>query len=222
MSRVHCMASGTPPYPPPPRPFRTRSVAAADWFRIHPFDAATGLYGPTQFNHSKRSNARFSPLVYRGKVVPTLYAAQTPRGAIAEILLHDVPTPSAGYLHDWEKDQSSNLHLSQISLSKLQLVNLTSTGLRSAGLAVADLFESEKPDYPRTREWALHIWKTLPEAQGLQWMSVRDNSCAVAMLFEDRIATSDVQNAHNSQPVSHFESEVMQLLDDLGAAMGGT
>lgn len=215
------MASGALPYPPPAQPFRIKALPAADWFRVHTYDAATGQYGPIQFNNSKHGNARFSPLVDGSKIIPTIYAAQNPRGALAEILLHNAPTPSTGYLHDWEMDRASNLHLSQIKLAELNLVNLTTTGLRSAGLQVADLFGTEAPDYPRTRAWALHIWKTMPKAQGLHWMSVRDNRCAVLMLFKDCLKKGEVQDAHNSQHISHFESELVQLLDDLGAAIAG-
>lgn len=113
--------------------------------------------------------------------------ASTQRGAIAEIVLHDAPTPSTGYLHDWEHDKASALHLSEIELPALHLVNLTATGLRAAGLQVADLFGTEQPDYRRTRQWALWIWQQMPEAQGLHWMSVRDNTSAIVMLFGDRV-----------------------------------
>lgn len=35
----------------------------------------------------------------------------------------------------------------------------------AAGLKPIDLFEGEKDDYPRTREWALWIWQNMPDAQ---------------------------------------------------------
>jgi hypothetical protein len=140
------------------------------------WDAATGRFAPTAFNDLGLGNARFSPLVdpASGSVIPTLHGASTLRGAIAEIVLHDAPMSSTDYLHDWERDKASALHLSEIELPALRLVNLTATGLRAAGLQVADLFGTEQPDYPRTRQWALWIWQHLPEAQGLHWMSVRD------------------------------------------------
>lgn len=217
------MASMAPlPYPPPKNSFREHSVPAGIWYRVHNYDASTGLYGPTQFNDTKRGDARFSPLVdSTGKVIPTIYAAKTVRGAIAEILLHDVPTPSTNYQHDWERDKSGNHHLSRISLTDLSLVNLTTLGLRAAGLTVAEFFGTEKPDYPRTREWALHIWKTMPKAQGLHWMSVRDNTCEVVMLFGDRLKSNNIQDERDSKHVIHYEAELMKLLDDLGASLAG-
>lgn len=211
------------PSPPPPQPLRCypQATGAGRWFRVHEWDPATRRYGPTAFNDSGRGNARFSPLVDPAtqRVIPTLYAARTVRGAIAEILLHDAPTPSTGYLHDWERDRQSRLHLSEITLAPLRLVNLTTTGLRAAGLHVADLFGTEKPDYPRTRDWALWIWRSLPQAQGLHWMSVRDNTCEAVMLFGDRLGASLLRPAGQPTPIARYERVVLQLLDEMGAGL---
>jgi hypothetical protein len=209
------------PYPPPAKPFKTKPFAGGTWYRVHRFDPVSGHYPPAGFNDTPNGNARFSPLIdpATNRVIPTLYAAQTQRGAIAEIVLHDVPTPSTGHLHDWEQDKASLLHLSEIVLAELNLVNLTTTGLRAAGLKVADFFGTEKPDYPRTRQWALHIWQQLPAAQGLYWMSVRDNTCPVVMLFGDRLPAGAVRDAANTQPIAAFENQVMQLLDELGCGL---
>lgn len=200
---------------------RPNSLPGGTWYRVHRFDPMSGRYPPAGFNDTPNGNARFSPLIdpVTGRVIPTLYAAQTQRGAIAEIVLHDVPTPSTGHLHDWEQDKTSLLHLSEIILTELTLVNLTTTGLRAAGLKVADFFGTEKPDYPRTRQWALYIWQQLPAAQGLYWMSVRDNTCPVVMLFGDRLPAGAVLDAAHTQPIAAFESHVMQLLDELGCGL---
>ena len=209
------------PYPPPAKPFKVKAFLGGTWFRVHRFDRGSGKYAPDEFNDTTTGNARFSPLIdpATGSVIPTIYAAQTRRGAIAEIVLHDVPTPSSGHLHDWEQDKASQLHLSEVVLAALSLVNLTATGLRAAGLEVAQLFGTEQPDYPRTREWALHIWQNMPTAQGLYWMSVRDNTCPVAMLFGDRVAADALQDAGNSQAIAAFEGEVLELLDELGCGL---
>lgn len=210
------------PKPPPAHPFRCHARAAAGrWHRVHLWNAATGRFAPTAFNDSGQGNARFSPLhdPASGSVIPTLYAASTQRGAIAEIVLHDAPTPSTGYLHDWERDKASALHLSEIELPALHLVNLTATGLRAAGLQVADLFGTEQPDYRRTRQWALWIWQHMPEAQGLHWMSVRDNTSAVVMLFGDRVTADVLRPLLGPTPIARYESTVFHLLDELGAGL---
>jgi hypothetical protein len=209
--------AGALPEPPPPHPFKLETQKAGLWYRVH-----RGEYGPAQFNDTDKGDARFSPLLNpaTGAVIPTIYAAATVRGAIAEILFHDAPMPSTGFIYDWERDRTSSLHLSAIHLGSLRLVNLTSLGLRAAGLSVADLFGTEKPDYPRTRRWAQHVWQTHPTAQGLRWMSVRDNTCASLMLFGDRISPAACQDAANSQPVEAYEAEVMGVLDSLGGGLG--
>jgi hypothetical protein len=209
------------PIHPPAQPFKTKPFSGGTWYRVHRFDKGTGKYTPDAFNDTTNGDARFSPLVdpATANVIPTIYAAQTQRGAIAEIVLHDVPTPSTGHLHDWEQDKAGTLHLSEVVLARLNLVNLTTTGLRAAGLQVADFFGTEMPDYPRTREWALHIWQSVPNAQGLYWMSVRDNTCPVVMLFGDRVAGADLQDARNTHPIAAFETQVLQLLDELGCGL---
>lgn len=183
---------------------------------MHSWDAATGRFAPTAFNDSGQGDARFSPRLdpASGNVIPTLYAARTQRGAIAEIVLHDAPTPSTGYLHDWERDKASALHLSEIELPPWHLLNLTATGLQ-----VTDLFGAEQPDYPRTRQWALWTWQRMPEAQGLHWMSVRDNTSAVVMLFGDRIAPAALRPVAGPTPIARYESTVFHLLDELDAGL---
>jgi hypothetical protein len=186
---------------------------------VHPHDATTRKCAPAAFNASGLGDARFSPLVdpVSNKPIPTIYAAKNERGAIAEVVLHDVPTPSAGYLHDLERDYRANLHLSRIRAPAVRLVNMTTMGLQAAGLKPVDLFESEKGDYPRTRKWALWIWQNMPDAQGLRWMSKRDNQCEVIMLFGDRVNQSDVVDDGSSQPLQAHEGLVIELLDEMGA-----
>lgn len=215
------------PHPPPAHPLRTKAFEGPyptyRWYRVHRHDPLTGDYGPVQFNDTDRGSARFSPLVEpaTGRVIPVIYAAATVDGAIAEIVLHDIPTPSTGHNHDWERDKAGSLHLSHIGidLAALQLVNLTTTGLKAAGLEVADLFGAQVSDYPRTRAWALHIWQTLPHAQGLYWMSVRDNTSPVLMLFGDRIHASVLSDLGNSLPIARYESNVLALLDGMGCGL---
>lgn len=216
------MASATPaPYPPPAHAFRTLRHKAGNWYRVHPFDATTGNFAPAAFNGSGLGNARFSPLVdpASGKTISTLYAAKTERGAIAEIVLHDVPKPSAGYLYDLQRDYQAGLHLSRIHVAEVRLVNLTSMGLQAAGLQPADLFAGDKPDYPRTRAWAVWIWQQLPQAQGLRWMSRRDNQCEAIMLFGDRVAEGDVIDDGATQSLQDHEALVVALLDEMGAGV---
>lgn len=229
MSSVRCMADVSP-WPPDsgaPTPtihFKTTTKwhsSSAIWYRVHKFDASTGLYGACQFNDSPVGNARFSPLVdpKTGSVIPTIYAAGTKRGAIAEVTLHEAPTPSKGYVHDWQRDCNGNGHLSCINIGELQLVDLTAVGLKGAGLKVSDLFDGNQTDYERTRKWAMYIWQSMPSAQGVWWMSVRDNTCPVVMLFGDRCPANCLHEVIAPIHIRHFEAEVISLLEDMQAIM---
>lgn len=209
------------PEPPPAHALRLTRCDAGAWYRVHEFDPATGRYAPQAFNDSGRGNARFSPLVdpASGRVIPTLYAASTPRGAIAETVLHNVPNPSTGYLHDLAADKAGPLHLSRLALPELDVVNLTSTGLQAVGLQPHQLFATEQIDYPRTRRWSLWIWQHMPHAHGLFWMSRRDNRHQVLMLFGDRLAAGSVLDASDTRPIAAFEDLIIELLDEMGAAV---
>ena len=213
-------APATPHLPPPTHSFLLKTHAAKDWFRVHPFDVTTGKYQPAHFNASGLGNARFSPLFNPAtmKAIPTIYAANKERGAIAEIVLHNVPSPSTGYIHDLEADYRNKLHLSRVRTPELDLVNLTSTGLQAVGMAPSHLFDGEEDDYPRTRAWALWIWQNMPRAQGLHWMSKRDNTCEVIVLFGDRIPAG-IEDGGHSMPLEHYEDLVIEQLAEMGAAV---
>jgi len=193
------------------------------WFRVHKFDRATGDFAPAAFNDSGRGWARFSPLVNPtiGKPVPTIYAASNEKAAIAEVVLHNVPTPSTGYLHDLEADYQAMLSLSRIRSPALSLVNLTATGLKAAGLTASDLFDGDEDDYARTQAWAQWIWESMPAAQGLHWMSKRDNRAEVVVLFGDRIAAS-ITDEGDSRPLRAYEQLIVDLLDEMGAGVAPT
>lgn len=208
----------------PPVPFQYFSPWKNNnsvWYRVHPYDPATGRYGSCQFNDSSLGNARFSPLIdpSTGKVIPTIYAAATESGAIAEVTLHEAPTPSKGYIHDWQRDCNGIQHLSSITIAPLELVALTSLGLKGAGMKVSDFFDGNQPDYERTRAWALYIWQTMPDAQGLWWMSVRDNRCPVLMLFGDRCPPNALAQVSPPQHIRHFEADVIALLEQMQASI---
>lgn len=209
------------PLPPSEHPFRTLVRPAAAWYRVHNYDVVSKRFGAAAFNDSNNGDARFSPLIdpASGNVIPTIYAAQRPEGAISEVVLHDVPTPSTGHLHDWTRDKASNLHMSQIGLPDLELVDLQSQGLQAAGLEVWELFGTNMPDYARTRKWAVHIWQSMPSAQGLLWMSRRENEGAVIMLFGDRIPAGTVTVNLTPKPIAEFENIVLGILDRLGCGI---
>ncbi|MEN8502070.1 MULTISPECIES: RES family NAD+ phosphorylase [Paraburkholderia] len=209
------MASGL--MPPPRKPVPLLPVAARGWYRVHDLDPRTGKFSAASFNDSGLGNARFSPLRRpdTGEVVPTIYAASTMRGAIMETVLHNVPVPASGYVHDIERDLASNLHMSTIAVREVQLVNLTSTGLRAAGLKRSDLFDGDAQDYPRTREWAAWLWAEYPDAQGLIWMSKQDDQSQAVMLFGDRM--SEPMFLDKKSHIADHEDLIIELLAEMDA-----
>lgn len=201
------------PEPPPVRGRPTLiELPPAAWWRVHPFDPATGRFGPARFNDSGLGDARFSPLwqapgaaagprrkpakaaeaaaapTMLRTPVPTLYAAATVEGALMETVLREVPTPSEGYLHDLQRDLDAPLRLSQVVLGEpLQVVDLTKIGLQRMGLKPSQMFETDAADYARTRGWAEWLRTAAPAAQGLLWLSARQPESRAVMLFGDRI-----------------------------------
>jgi len=206
------------PVPPPKHSFRALPHKARVWYRVHPFDAATGKYGAAAFNDSGLGLARFSPLrnPATGKPIATIYAGSSVNVAIMEVVLHNVPSPSTGYLHDLQRDYDAKLILSRVRTPALSLVNLTATGLKAAGLSVTDMFDGDERDYARTQAWALWIWQNMPGVQGLHWMSKRDNRDEVVMLFGDQIKTG-FKDDNDSQTLEAYEQQIIDLLAEMGA-----
>nr|WP_255763709.1 RES family NAD+ phosphorylase [Pelomonas sp. P7] len=212
--------SGASKRPPAAHVPTVRDLVPADWYRVHEYDAATGAYDSTAFNGSGRGNARFSPLVRPdGSVIPTLYAAQAPRTAIAEILFHDAPYPSTGWTFDWsshDDPSKSRTHMSIVSTPPLKLASLTTFGLQAAGLEVHDLLAGNSGVYPVTREWALWFYEQMPAIQGLYWMSRRDNEHACIMLFGDRVSGLKRKGREH---ISAYEADVLNTLVAMNAGI---
>lgn len=200
-----------------------RTVQPGIWWRIHRLSPRTGLFASQAFNTSGRGHARFSPLRAGRRVVPVLYAAQTLDGALMETVLHDVPFPSTGHIHDLQRNLQSDLHASRISLTApLQLVDLSKLGLQRMGLRVSQMFETDACDYARTQAWARWLHITVPQAQGLYWMCARQPECAGLMLFGDRAAAGVVApTAESSLHVGHPQvlAALLALLHRLGCGV---
>lgn len=206
--------------PPAPHDPTLVTLPPGRWWRAHPFDAATGRWAADAFNDDPRADARFSPLRdAAGRVVPSLYAARSEEGALMESVLRDVPFPSTGYQHRFARDRAGPYHLSPVEMRQpLRLVDLTSAGLAAMGLRPSDLFESNRPDYPRTREWAVWWRERQPAAQGLYWMSRRFNEVPVLVLWADRVPPGTVLPLAPPRHVRHFEALTLQLLERLGGS----
>ena len=151
-----------------------------------------------------------------------MYAAATLDAALMEVVLHGVPYPSEGHIHDLDRDLNSPLHASEIEIVQaLRLVDLTKIGLQRMDVTPSAMFETNADDYPRTRRWATWLRHTT-EAQGLIWMSVRQPEQKAVVLFGDRIDDAAVHTVTGStRPLADpsVRAELLGLLDRLGCGV---
>ena len=84
------MAKDRASYVPPNVPTKIKLTpwgADTTMYRVH-----ETIYAVDEFNSNRKGNARFSPILDpSGNVIPRLYAATTPRGALMESIFRDVP-----------------------------------------------------------------------------------------------------------------------------------
>ena len=119
---------------------------------IRPDDAPRGTdaaYAANLFNPSPTGNARFSPIRDEaGAVIPTLYAATTPRGALMETIFHDVPY-KAGFKRVSTSRMARKFHSTLAFHVDFRLVDLSRVALRKLGVAPSHLIDTTKAHYPK-------------------------------------------------------------------------
>ena len=187
--------------------------AGTRWLRVH-----EKRYESTQFNPSPDGNARFSPIKNAlGLIIPTLYAAEDDASALMETVLHDVPSPSAGFIYvpPAVEDRQLATITNQVPL---QLGNLTVMGLRRLGLLGAVVVDGDKPTYGETRDFGQALHAARGDIQGLIWDS-RQTKKEVIVLFEDRLP-ADALACIGSTPITDrsVQSILYDLLEILGAS----
>lgn len=98
-------------------------------YRVHDV-----IYAVDQFNPSPKGNARFSPILDpSGHVIPTLYAATTPRGALMESVFRDVPYRT-GFKHVDTKRLEGRVCSTLHFRADFQLLDLSKVALRGLGM----------------------------------------------------------------------------------------
>ena len=182
-------------------------------YRVH-----DTLYAVDSFNPSTFGNARFSPIQdSAGEVIPTLYAATTPQGALMETVFHDVPY-KPGFKRVSVNRLKDKLSSTLVFLSKFELIDLGKIGLRRLGIHPHDLIDTTKARYPATRKWAESLYAAYPQAQGLIWPSRQDDRARAVVLFGTRIGASDLRPAGISFPLMEngvVHEVVKELATDL-------
>lgn len=176
--------------------------------RVHSED-----YEGDEFNPGLKGNARFSPICNaEGDPIPTLYAADTFEAALMESVFHDVPhTP--GFKQFDKRKLAGQEHSTVQTTQDLKLADLSSKPLRKLGVTRKQLIDTEKDQYPQTREWAEAIHTQDPDIQGLYWTSRQDDSARAVMLFGDRISKGVLQQVGDSRSLLKDEQAYGEVLD---------
>ncbi|MDX7274354.1 RES family NAD+ phosphorylase [Serratia marcescens] len=176
-------------------------------------------YKADQFNPGRVGNARFSPIQNAdAEAIPTLYAGVTMACAMMETVFHDVPyAPGVKTL---DKGKLSGQVHSMVEVTQdLQLTDLSSVPLRKLGVSRKQLIDTEKDQYPATRQWAEAIHRQSPESQGLSWISRQDDTARAMVLFGDRIPAKALSQQGDSRSLlddTEAYDEVFDLAEQLG------
>lgn len=178
-----------------------------------------GKYAGDQFNPGLNGNARFSPIKdASGEPIPTLYGGSTFECAAMETVFHDVPF--APGLKTLDKTKLTGQVHSQVKPdADLILADFRNKALRKLGVARSQLIDTEKDQYPITRQWAEAIHKQCPDVQGICWTSRQDDSAQALMVFGDRLKKGDLQPAGASRNLvsdSKAYGEVLALAEQIG------
>lgn len=170
-------------------------------------------FAADQFNPGKKGNARFSPIKDgKNQPIPTLYGGTTRDCALMESVFHDVPH-TAGFKSFDKAKLVGQVHSTVQVAAPLQLVDLTSVPLRKLGITRKQLIDTEKDQYPGTRQWAEAIHKQCPLAQGLSWVSRQDDSARAVVLFGDRITNGTLLVQGTSSSLIEDSSTYDAVLD---------
>ena len=206
---------GMTPLPPPILHITLTSWPAGTVLhRIHKLD-----YGAVQFNPGLVGNARFSPIAGAdGSLIPTLYGGSSFACAAMESVFHDVPFTPGFKAYDKNK-LAGHGHSQCVAARDLVLADLTSRALRKLGVERKQLIDTEKDQYPLTRQWAAAIHAAFPQVQGLCWIARQDDSARAVVLFGDRIADGVLQPAAATRslvddPVAY--GELLALAEQIG------
>jgi len=178
-------------------------------------------YRADQFNPGQLGNARFSPIGNdAGQPVPTLYASTTVDCALMETVFHDV-SHATGFKPFVREKLAALVHSSVRMERALQVADLSSVALRKLGVTRRQLIDTDKDQYPVTRQWAAAIHHQCPQVQGLCWVSRQDDSARALMLFGDRIA-DDALRPHGDSRSLLDDGNAYDAILDLAKRIGVT
>ena len=196
----------------------TVSVPRSVWWRVY-----SQKFNPLDFNGTDQGNARFSPIRDKDRSIsPIIYCGSTPKVALMETVLHDVPLPSDGYIHispTREKEMRNIVGLS--NRDPMTLVDLSTLGLRRLGLTRSQAIDSDKTHYRDTRQLAQWLCEARPDVQGIQWTSRQNDNGRAIILFETRLppGSLEIHAAASNIADERWQVELCELLDVLGCGL---
>ena len=163
----------------------------------HPlYRVLTSTRTATDFNPGLGSPTRFG--FFGDPVVPVMYAADTEEAAVAETLLHDIPT-DGGLL---PYDQYADKVLVRLEVTReLRLAALHGLGLRRLKTTAAELTASPASGYPATVRWAEAAHRI--GLDGLVWMSRMCNDTKAYVFFGRSGAGKRARSPAFAQDPSH-------------------
>lgn len=137
--------------------------------------------------------ARFSPVVdpATGDTVPTLYAAETMRGALSESVFHDVPVgKQKGKALNYRRLSGRTRAILAVTRTLL-LADFTSVGLVAIDRKRSQIIDPGPRNYSRTGTYAQAVYADARKFDGLLWVSRLDDTSEALMVFGDRVIAGD-------------------------------
>lgn len=149
-------------------------------YRVHePVFPGNILNDGTISNPGFGKSTRFA--FFGNPIVPVLYVADKPEGAVHESVLHDAePGEFLPGVH-WRTKVLTAIEL----VSDLEVVSFHGVGLRKFGLYARDLTDTDREAYSRTVQWAEAAWKS--GVHGVTYMCRHYNSSKAMCLFGDKL-----------------------------------
>lgn len=178
----------------PPSPFDPvveTLPAGSTFFRVHEPTLPDGTDNDgSAFNPGFGRPTRFA--FFGDPVVPVIYAADSPAGAVHESILHGAEPGMFVAGRDWRSKVLTALSLTVDA----RVARFHSDGLRRLGIFGADLTDTDLTHYRETVHWAEAAWSL--GLSGVSYMSRHYNSSMAVCLFEDRLppGTIRVEPAH--------------------------
>lgn len=201
-----------------PKAISICTAPSLTWWRV--FNRA---YGAKGFNGTPNGNARFSPLRdAHSKIIPTMYAASTVKVALMETVLHDIPTPSEGFILTMPPPSKEEREIAGLTFTQpINLADFSTLGLRRLSLTRAKCIDSDKASYANTRSLAEWVHLHHPDIQGIRWTSKQDDSGYAIVLFGDRIKPACIVESVAAKSITEadIQDELIDLLDVLGAGI---